>query len=207
MIEHMFGRATPRCPTTHKSQYSSGMAVSAHDVARALRARLPGIGTLKLQKLLYYCQGHHLAAAGEPLFTETIKAWDNGPVVAELYGAEKYGEPTPPAREMSEAQLNTVGYVCHRYGGLTSRDLINMTHQERPYKRADLDREPGTSVRIELNWLQEYFSTEGAAVEDELDIDPEQLRQLLAKSEERRDQPARPDSIDRILERIRQLSA
>jgi uncharacterized phage-associated protein len=183
------------------------MAVSAHDVARALRARLPGIGTLKLQKLLYYCQGHHLAATGDPLFHETIKAWDNGPVVAEFYGAEKYNQPAPPQSDLSEAELNTIGYVCSRYGGLTSRDLINMTHQERPYKLADLDREPGTSTRIALESMQEYFATEGAAVEDELEIAPQQLQEMLAKSEERRDVPGVPDSVERILERIRRLSA
>ncbi|UOY03630.1 Panacea domain-containing protein [Blastococcus sp. PRF04-17] len=183
------------------------MAVSAHDVARALRARLPGIGTLKLQKLLYYCQGHHLAATEEPLFTETVKAWDNGPVVAEFYGAERYGAPAPEPRELSEAQLNTIGYVVSRYGALTSRDLINMTHNERPYKLADLDREPGTSARIEIEWMREYFSSEGAAAEDELDIDPDRLQEMLTKAEERRGQPGQPDSIDRILERIRQLSA
>jgi hypothetical protein len=37
------------------------MVVSAHDVAAALRARLPDLPTKKLHKLLYYCQGHHLA--------------------------------------------------------------------------------------------------------------------------------------------------
>jgi uncharacterized phage-associated protein len=183
------------------------MAVSAHDVARALRARLPGIGTVKLQKLLYYCQGHHLAATGEPLFTETIKAWDNGPVVAQFYGAEKYDQVPPAPRLMSEGQLNTVGYVCHRYGGLTSRDLIHMTHQERPYKLADLDREPGTSVTIEREWLREYFSTEGAERDETADADPQELRELLNHAADRRGAPGRPDSMDDILERIRQLSA
>lgn len=203
----MFGSDTPERAGAGQPPYSLGMAVSAHDVARALRARLPGVGTLKLQKLLYYCQGHHLAATGEPLFEESISAWDNGPVVGHLWKAEKQGEPVPAPRSMSEAQLNTIGYVCSRYGGLTSNDMINMTHQERPYKLADLDRAPGTSARIELDWMREYFATEGAAVEDELDIAPEQLQQLLAASEARRERPGRADSVDRILERIRRLSA
>jgi hypothetical protein len=71
------------------------MVLSAHDVAAELRRRMPGLPTVKLHKLLYYCQGHHLADLGEPLFAETVTAWDMGPVVGELRRAEKDGE-TPP---------------------------------------------------------------------------------------------------------------
>src|SRR5436305_1274853 len=75
------------------------MRVSAHDVAVVLRERLPGLPVKKLHKLLYYCQGHHLAAFGEPQFGETISAWDMGPVVGTLWKQEKDGEPAPvPAR-------------------------------------------------------------------------------------------------------------
>lgn len=38
--------------------------VSAYEIAAELRKRLPGIGTKKLHKLLYYCQGHHLSTFG-----------------------------------------------------------------------------------------------------------------------------------------------
>lgn len=44
---------------------------------------------LKLQKLLYYAQGHHLAWAGAPLFREDLQAWSHGPVVPEVYRAFK----------------------------------------------------------------------------------------------------------------------
>jgi uncharacterized phage-associated protein len=179
------------------------MAVSAHDVARALRARLPGIGSVALQKLLYYCQGHPLAATGEPLFTETISAWDNGPVVGHLWKAEKSGEPSPAPRDMTEGQLNTVGYVCHRYGGLTATDLINMSHQERPWIRANQDRAPGGTVRIELAWLQAYFADEGAPEEDGPLLTPEQREEMLAVVRRRQDEPAKADSIDEILARLR----
>ncbi len=36
---------------------------------------------LKLQKLLYYCQGYALALTGKPLFPEPVEAWRYGPVV------------------------------------------------------------------------------------------------------------------------------
>lgn len=56
--------------------------VSAHEVAAELRRLLPGVPAKKLRKLLYYCQGHHLAHVEEPLFTEPVMAWDMGPVLA-----------------------------------------------------------------------------------------------------------------------------
>jgi hypothetical protein len=97
----------------------AGGPVSAHDVAAEIRRRLPGVPTKKLHKLLYYCQGHHLGTFGAPLFTETISAWDMGPVVGELWYREGRREPLPSGRELTEAQLNTVGYVLSRYGALT----------------------------------------------------------------------------------------
>ncbi len=39
------------------------------------------ISNLKLQKLLYYAQGFHLALYDEPLFPEAIEAWTHGPVL------------------------------------------------------------------------------------------------------------------------------
>jgi uncharacterized phage-associated protein len=40
---------------------------------------------LKLQKLLYYAQGWHLAFFDVPLFEDPIEAWRHGPVVGSLY--------------------------------------------------------------------------------------------------------------------------
>jgi uncharacterized phage-associated protein len=40
---------------------------------------------LKIQKLLYFAQGHHLARFDEPLFDENFQAWRYGPVVVSVY--------------------------------------------------------------------------------------------------------------------------
>ena len=82
-------------------------AVSAHDVARELRELLPSIGAAKLQKLLYYCQGWHVARNGEPLFTETLEAWVNGPVVAQQGAHLLAGE--RPSAQVIAAVAEVVG--------------------------------------------------------------------------------------------------
>jgi uncharacterized phage-associated protein len=57
---------------------------------------------LKLQKLLYFAQGLHLAYSGSPLFDDPIEAWRHGPVVRSIYnalgGQEKYDEITEPIK-------------------------------------------------------------------------------------------------------------
>ena len=61
----------------------------------------------KLHKLLYYCQGHHLAAFDEPLFTETVSAYDMGPVVGTLWHQERSGQEPPAPGQLDEARLRT----------------------------------------------------------------------------------------------------
>lgn len=43
------------------------------------------LSNLKLQKLLYYAQGYHLARLCQPLFLESLQAWAHGPVVESVY--------------------------------------------------------------------------------------------------------------------------
>src|SRR4051794_28269645 len=144
-----------------------GMAeLSAHDVAAEIRSRLPGVGIKKLHKLLYYCQGHHPAAFGEPLFSETISAWDMGPVVGSLWYHERTaGVAQGAAPNLGEGPLNTIGYVVNRYGALNGTDLEHLTHNEAPWREADGRRTRGSSTKISVESLRTYF----AAVEPDED--------------------------------------
>jgi uncharacterized phage-associated protein len=127
------------------------MSVSAHDVADELRRHLPGVGVLKLHKLLYYAQGWHLTLANEPLFREPIKAWANGPVVAELWADEQHERGRPPPRGLNGDQLATVGYVIERYGRFTGKDLIRLTHSEDPWRDVSETDDPWTTADPEID--------------------------------------------------------
>jgi len=180
------------------------MTVSAGDVAAVLRARLPGLPTKKLHKLLYYCQGHHLAAFGEPLFSDTISAWDMGPVVGALWYTERRPpavDPAPPV-PLDEAQLNTIGYVLHRYGALTGQDLENLTHSEAPWRLADQGRAPRDSARIEPGWIRDYFRAEGAAGDGEPRPAPAAVDRWLGGAGTRRSRTLRPDPLEEIMARL-----
>jgi len=43
------------------------------------------ITPLKMQKLVYFAHGWHLAITGKPLLQEPIQAWQYGPVISSLY--------------------------------------------------------------------------------------------------------------------------
>jgi uncharacterized phage-associated protein len=184
-------------------------AVPAAAVAQALRDRLSGLPIKKLHKLLYYCQGHHLAVFGVPLFAESISAWDMGPVVGQLWysehqGGRAGGEADPG---LDEAQLNTVGYVVSRYGALTGRDLEHLTHSESPWQTADAGRARGQSARIEPEWLVEYFRSDRDEFEDlEVALDTETVGKWLHDAVDRRQGPSRPDSRDELLRRLSRIA-
>lgn len=159
--------------------------LSAHDVAAELRDRLPGLGDTKLHKLLYYCQGIHLAHTGHPLFDETISAWDRGPVVGKLWKHEHDADESParPRAELTNVELGTISYVVSTYGKLSGGDLSRLTHNEDPWKRGDDERRQRgvPSVKIRIEWIAEYFqSADREADEDDDQLNPEAVQQWLA---------------------------
>lgn len=180
------------------------MTVTASQVAAVIRDRLPGLPTKKLHKLLYYCQGHYLATFDEPMFVETISAWDMGPVVGGLWYQEKRGGVQAVDVDLDEAQLNTVGYVLSRYGALTGLDLQNLTHSETPWQRADRERGPGQSARIENAWIRDYFTTSGSADDEEGEVllDSAAVNNWLQGADKRRGESVRADSPEELQARL-----
>lgn len=156
----------------------------AHEVAAELRRRLPGVPVKKLHKLLYYSQGWHAGTFGAPLFSESIAAWDMGPVVGQLWFAEKQNGPSDDTGpRLDEASLNTVGFVLSRYGALSGAELERLTHSEPPWQEADAHRAPHGSQRIEFEALQRFFSA--SVGEDDMpepELDMEAVAEWLANA-------------------------
>lgn len=183
-----------------RDDYPLSMTLRAYDIAAEIRRRMPDVGAKKLHKLLYYCQGHHLADLGRPLFVESVSAWDMGPVVGRLWKAEKEHEEAGPALPLGQAELNTVGYVLSRYGKLSARDLERLSHAEDPWRRADEGRVPGDSAVIKREWIAQYFR---AKDDDEGRISDAAVGQFVEGAFGRRAEPARPDTAEGILARAR----
>lgn len=118
------------------------------------------ITNLKLQKLLYYAQGLHLALFNQPLFAEPIEAWMHGPVVPTVYHRYKsFGANPLPVSEAfdpttldaeTQAFLNEVYEV---YGQFSAWKLRNMTHTEAPW------RDTLEGQEISQDRLRDFFLT------------------------------------------------
>ena len=98
------------------------------------------ISNLKLQKLLYYCQGFHLVVFGQPLFKEDIINWDHGPVVKEVYHIyNKHKDKAIPipksfeSEELKEEQKELIKEVYDAFGQFSAWRLREMTHEEPPW--------------------------------------------------------------------------
>lgn len=100
---------------------------------------------LKVQKLLYYVQGVHLALYKVPLFNEEVVSWQYGPVVPEVYNEFKtYGSGAIESPEnfdfsiFEKETLEVLTEVHTVYGQFSAIKLMNMTHDEPPYNNTPL---------------------------------------------------------------------
>ncbi len=139
--------------------------VSAFDVAAYILQRRGEITTMKLQKLVYYCQAWSLVWDEEPLFDEPIEAWANGPVVRELFNAHRNQFkiaviPGNPGK-LSENQRDTINHVLEFYGDKTSQWLSDLTHMEAPWRDARQGIPAGERGEKEITHasLMEYYSS------------------------------------------------
>jgi uncharacterized phage-associated protein len=146
------------------------MSLTVFDVASYVLSKLPDktCTTMKLQKLIYYCQAWSLVWDDAPLFPENIEAWANGPVVPELYRYHKgmfiisYDQMSlGNDMKLNKNQQETVDSVLAYYGDKHSQWLIDLTHMEAPWinARKGLSRlEKGNRI-IKLDDMVEYYSS------------------------------------------------
>ena len=98
---------------------------------------------MKLQKLLYYCQGYSLALTGRPMFDEEIVAWRYGPVVPSVYQEYKtYGACGIPLNIVGDehdvhcVDASIAQLVVREKGYMSGIALAKMTHREAPWQDA-----------------------------------------------------------------------
>jgi uncharacterized phage-associated protein len=126
------------------------------------------ISNLKLQKLLYYMQGFHLAMFDEPLFKENVVAWEYGPVVIEVYNEYKrYDSQAIPQPDddfehtLTDEQIELVGKVYRVYGQFSAFKLMRLTHEESPWMNTKRN-----SI-ISHKRMRSYFLTQLESEENE----------------------------------------
>jgi uncharacterized phage-associated protein len=144
------------------------------------------ITPMKIQKLVYYAQGWHLAIFGRPLIHEQIEAWQYGPVIESLFHEFKsYGrdcikskatsckfpdgvlvEYTPSLSEDDNSVEDPsetsqfLDEVWNAYGKFTGIQLSNMTHAKGgPWDTVaqTYGGDPPRGTDIPTDLIQRYF--------------------------------------------------
>lgn len=129
------------------------------------------ITPMKMQKLIYYLHGWHLAITGEPLIAENFQAWQYGPVEEGLYHLLKNYGGNPVTEYLKEwgsdwnksyivATSDVRFYeifnvVYKKYMPFNALQLSTMTH--RPGTPWDEARKHGNPI-IENNAIKQYFT-------------------------------------------------
>jgi uncharacterized phage-associated protein len=95
------------------------------------------LSNMKLQKLIYYAQGLHLALYDFPLFDDKMEAWTYGPVVPDLYHSYKHfeagGIPADPNFDPSSIDGDTSEFldeVFNVFGQFSAIRLMELAHSD-----------------------------------------------------------------------------
>lgn len=117
--------------------------INVFDVARYILNRRDEMSAMKLQKLVYYSQAWSLVWNDRPLFWQPIEAWVSGPVVRALYETHRgmfllksKDVSQGDTRNLTNKQRETIDLVLDYYGNKNSQWLSDLTHMEKPWKKA-----------------------------------------------------------------------
>lgn len=160
----------------------STLAVANYFVQKGHDESLP-VDPMKLQKLIYFAHGWHLAVTGEPLIDETVEAWQYGPVIPTVYHTfKRYGRypitapgmdfdgesfycPALPAAAEEES-LAVLDRVWETYGRrFTGIQLSNLSHEAGSPWQITWDRAQqagklrGTDIDDRL--IEDFFRAQG----------------------------------------------
>jgi len=138
----------------------------AHDLAAYIVSSMgpKPVGTLKLQKLMYYCQGWKLAMSGVPFLSDPIEAWKHGPVFPAIYkhrsrqAAVESWDTGHPSNLMG-LDREIANAVLRIYGDKTGWALREMTHKEAPWRDAWRRSQQGQTRAepISVDEIRDYF--------------------------------------------------
>ena len=115
-------RQSENQPLQIKAETNPTNVVSVFDVAQYVLSKLnEPCTTMKLHKLLYYCQAWYLVWEDKPLFKENIEAWANGPVVRALFNFHQgmyWADPEQltlgNASKLNEVQREDIDHQVHQ---------------------------------------------------------------------------------------------
>lgn len=110
---------------------------------------------MKLQKMVYFAHGIHLALYNEPLINENFQAWKYGPVIPDIYQSYKFYGSSPIADtdwlsftvsfnkdldKLDSKAIESINYTWNALKNINAVKLSNWTHKDgSPWKEVYID--------------------------------------------------------------------
>lgn len=130
------------------------------------------VSQMKLQKMVYFANGYHLAVYNTPLIMEDFEAWDFGPVVPSIYQQYKLYGSSPISdtffankivhekklATLSMQAVNTINFTWDATSHLSASTLSNWTHKEASPWKLNYDPVSRNAI-IPSEDIREYFKT------------------------------------------------
>jgi uncharacterized phage-associated protein len=150
--------------------------VSALQLSHYILTFVPS-SQFKLQKLVYYSEGWHLAYFERPLINEDFEAWVHGPAVRSLwdhfkgrgnYFTEWYIKPEDATmikqrfmRLLCPEQLELIEDVLKEYGDKSAYHLEALSHSEAPWREARNGYTPSerSESTISKETMKKYYQS------------------------------------------------
>lgn len=127
------------------------------------------LSNLKMQKILYFCQGVYQAMFNNTLIDDhKFEAWPYGPVIPQLYSRfSKYGQTDISDSEaqsykLTQDEINVINRVWNLLKNKDAYALVDATHiPGSPWATVYNDKNRSNKV-ISNNLIREYFINIGA---------------------------------------------
>ena len=151
--------------------YSASLIATAF-VARSIKEE-KYLTQMKLQKMVYFAHGYHLAKYGTPLIDEQVQAWKFGPVIPKIYADYKlYGSDliidtqylSVPYKLMekelsslSATAKDAIEYTWETTKNLSTAKLSGWTHEPgSPWAQVYNEHDRETVINNDI--IQQYFT-------------------------------------------------
>ncbi|MFC0184306.1 Panacea domain-containing protein [Pseudarcicella hirudinis] len=105
----------------------SALAIASKFIDLGIQSGKP-VSPMKLQKIVYFAQGVHLARYQKPLIDEAVEAWTYGPVIPSLYHTFKHLGNSPIV-ESAQVGIRFEGHFYPKFESLedSARETIQLT--------------------------------------------------------------------------------
>ena len=154
------------------------LSQTAADVAAYILQKRGPMTAWKLQKLVFYSWAWSLVWYDQLLFMEPVEAWENGPVVRELYMLHRGQRTVQNVTGNPAAILDTraIDRVLVAYGGWSPQELRDTAHEEEPYGKA---RNKGRNTIITAASARRYYGRRWDRIQRERAKDEAEWKELI----------------------------